>query len=97
MRGFVIAIPLFMFFGFIPFGILMEELLGESLLFFCFMFLYVLLFPLSPIIAAGLIGDKREVRIDSELNDARESSGHNGESGAVGWWNSDMTENDGYQ
>ena len=97
MRGLVIAIPLFLFFGFIPFGIIMEEIFGQSLFFFMVMIFYVILFPFSPIIAGALIDGKREFQFESEVNEARGSSGHNEESGAVGWWNSDMTENDGYQ
>ena len=97
MRGLVIAVPLLLFFGFIPFSVIMEEIFGQSLFFFIVMMVYVILFPLSPFIAAGLIGGKRGIQLESEVKEANGSSRYNGEPEAVGWWNSDMTENDGYQ
>ena len=42
MQGLVIAIPLLLFFGFIPFSVIMEEIFGQSLFFFMVMMVYVI-------------------------------------------------------
>ena len=51
------------------------------------MVIYVFLFPLSPLIVAGILaGRGRHLAIEET-----------GEPEVAGWWESDMTENDGYQ
>ena len=51
------------------------------------MVIYVFLFPLSPVIVGGILhGRGRHLEIEEA-----------GEPEVAGWWESDMTENDGYQ
>jgi hypothetical protein len=51
------------------------------------MLLYVVLFPLSPVIVGVILHERgRHLAIDEA-----------GEPEAIEWWKPDMTENDGYQ
>ena len=87
MRWLMFVVPAILFFGFIPFSIVLEEVFGTGLFFFCVMVIYVFLFPLSPLIVAGILaGRGRHLAIEET-----------GEPEVAGWWESDMTETDGYQ
>jgi len=87
MRWPMFVVPAILFFGFIPFSIVLEEIFGQGLFFFCVMLIYVFLFPLSPIIVGGILyGGERHLAIEEA-----------GEPEVAGWWEPDTTENDGYQ
>jgi len=87
MQWLMFVVPAILFIGFMPFGIVMEEIFGQGLFFFIVMTLYVILFPLSPVIVGGILhGRGRRLAIEEA-----------GEPEVAGWWESGMTENDGYQ
>ena len=87
MRWLMLAVPAILFIGFIPFSLVMSEIFDTGLFFFITMVLYVVLFPLSPVIVgAVLYGRGGHLPIDEE-----------GEPEVAEWWRPDMTENDGYQ
>lgn len=87
MRWLMFVVPAILFFGFMPFSIVLEEIFGQGLFFSCVMVIYVFLFPLSPLIVGGILyGRGRHLEIEEA-----------GEPEVAGWWESDMTENDGYQ
>lgn len=87
MRWLMFVVPAILFFGFIPFSIVSEEIFGSGLFFFCVMMIYVFLFPLSPVIVGGILyGGERHLAIEEA-----------GEPKVSGWWEPDTTENDGYQ
>ena len=59
------VVPAILFFGFIPFSIVLEEIFGPGLFFFCAMVIYVFLFPLSPVIVGGILyGGERHLAIE---------------------------------
>ncbi len=65
MRWLMFLVPAILFIGFIPFSIVMEEIFGQGLFFFIMMILYVILFPLSPVIVgANLHGRGRHLAIE---------------------------------
>lgn len=69
MRWLMFVVPAILFFGFIPFSIVSEEIFGQSLFFFCVMVIYVFLFPLSPIIVGGILyGGERHLAIKRRAN-----------------------------
>ena len=83
----MLAVPAILFIGFIPFSLVMSEIFDTGLFFFITMVLYVVLFPLSPVIVgAVLYGRGGHLPID-------EAGGPE----VAEWWRPDMTENDGYQ
>ena len=87
MRWLMLAVPAILFIGFIPFGIVMEEIFDTGLFFFITMVLYVVLFPLSPVIVGVILYGKGEHPAIEETDKPESAE----------WWKPDMTENDGYQ
>ena len=51
----ILAMWFLLFIGFMPFGIMMEEIFGQSALFFVLMVLYVILFPFGPPILISML------------------------------------------
>ena len=87
MRWPILAVPAILFIGFIPFGIVMEEIFDTGLFFFITMVLYVVLFPLSPMIVGAILYGRGEHLAIDEASEPEVAE----------WWKPDMTENDGYQ
>jgi len=107
MRSLVVLVPVVMAIGFIPFGILLSMTVGSGPLSLVAGALYVVLFPLSPIIIGFFLGEEKsganepisralspdvgEHRKVESLNDAPPH--HE----AGGWWEPGPPENHGYQ
>ena len=87
MRWLMLVVPAILFIGFIPFGVVMEEIFGQGLFFFITMVLYVILFPLSPIIVGAILYGRGGHLAIEKANEPEVAE----------WWKPDMTENDGYQ
>ena len=106
MRSLVILVPVAMAIGFIPFGTLLEETVGSGPLFLVAMILYVVLFPLSPMIIWFFLAHRSGVnepisQVESPnvgdhrtIEDLDNESPH---SEVKGWWKPDPPENHGYQ
>ena len=106
MRSLVILVPVVMALGFIPFGILLEETVGSGPLFLVAMILYVVLFPLSPMII-GLFLDhwsgvnepisQVESPYDGDHRTIEDLDNESPNSEVREWWKPDPPENHGYQ
>ena len=103
MRSLVILVPVAMAVGFIPFGTLLEETVGSGPLFLVAMILYVVLFPLSPVIMGAILYRKEEdpaigpITGATSFSYAPEANNETDKPELAEWWKPDMTENDGYQ
>ena len=102
MRSLVILVPVAMAIGFIPFGTLLEETVGSGPLFLVAMILYVVLFPLSPIIIGFFLAHWSGVneptsQVESpNVGDHRTIEDLDNESlnsEVKGWWKPDPPEN----
>ena len=103
MRWLMLAVPAILFIEFIPFGIVMEEIFDTGLFFFITMVLYVILFPLSPVIVGAILYGKGEHPAIGPITGATsfsytpEANNETDKPELAEWWKPDMTENDGYQ
>ena len=107
IRSLVILVPVVMAIGFIPFGILLSMTVGSGPLSLVAGALYVVLFPLSPIIIGFFLGDEKSGAnepisraLSPDVGEHRKVESLNNappypEVG--GWWEPDPPENHGYQ
>lgn len=107
MRSLVILVPVVMAIGFIPFGILLSMTVGSGPLSLVAGALYVVLFPLSPIIIGFFLGDEKSGANEPISRALSPDVGEHRKVGSLndvpphhevgGWWEPGPPENHGYQ